>query len=286
MTTTASSENQVTVKSIKKTAANVRINIINMLAAAGSGHPGGSLSLTDLITTLYMYNLKHDPKNSKMEDRDRVVLSKGHAAPALYSILAEMGYFDKKELNSLRKYGAMLQGHPDMKLTPGVDMSTGSLGQGFSASVGMALGAKLDKKDYRLYVFLGDGEMQEGQVWEAAMAASHYKLDNMCAVLDMNKLQIDGNVCDVMNVYPLVEKWQAFGWNVIKIDGHDIEQIMQAYDNAASFKGKPTIILADTIKGKDVSFMEGKASYHGVAPTKEEQVKALEEINSILNQVK
>lgn len=273
---------QVDIKSIKSTAAKVRINIINMLTKAGSGHPGGSLSLTDLITTLYAYKLNHDPKNSKMQSRDRVVLSKGHAAPALYSVLAEFGYFAKEELNSLRQYGAMLQGHPDMKTTPGVDMSTGSLGQGFSASVGMALGAKLNKDDYRIYVFLGDGEMQEGQVWEAAMAASHYKLDNMCAVLDMNKLQIDGNVSDVMNVYPLVEKWEAFGWNIIKIDGHDIESIVKAYDAAEMVKGKPTIILADTIKGKGVSFMEGKASYHGVAPTDEEHEKAMAELNAQL----
>lgn len=282
MTTNA----KIDVKSIKQKAALVRINIINMLSAAGSGHPGGSLSITDLLTTLYMYTLNHDNLNSKMENRDRVVLSKGHAAPALYGVLAEMGYFDKEQILSLRQYGAMLQGHPDMKTTPGVDMSTGSLGQGFSTTIGMALGAKLDKKDYRLYVFLGDGEMQEGQIWEAAMAGAHYKLDNICAVLDMNKLQIDGNVSDVMNVYPLVEKWQAFGWNTIEINGHNIEEIMQAYDSAALCKGKPTIILANTIKGKDVSFMEGKASYHGVAPTKEEQATALDELNLILNNAK
>ncbi|BCZ44206.1 transketolase [Clostridium gelidum] len=263
---------------LKKTAKNVRINIIEAVSAAKSGHPGGSLSVADILTVLYFDKMNINPQNPKWEDRDRLVLSKGHVAPALYVILAERGYFPKENLITLRKLGSILQGHPDMKSTPGVDMSTGSLGQGLSAANGMALAAKLDNKDHNIYVILGDGEVQEGQIWEAAMTAAHYKLDNVIAVLDFNGLQIDGSNEEVMNINPIDEKFSAFGWNVIKIDGHDLEAISNAVDEAKKVQGKPTVIIAKTVKGKGISFMENQASWHGTAPNEEQTKAAIEEL--------
>ena len=265
---------------LSKTANELRKNVVKMICNAKSGHPGGSLSAADIVTALYFSEMNVDPKNPRMEDRDRFVLCKGHAAPVLYAALAEKGYFEKDLLMTLRKYGSPLQGHPDMKKLPGVDASTGSLGQGLSIANGMALAGKLDKKDYRVYALLGDGEQQEGQVWEAAMTAAHYKLDNVCAFLDFNNLQIDGNVNEVMGVEPVDAKWEAFGWHVIKIDGHNFTEILNALEEAKNVKGKPTIIIAKTIKGKGVSFMENVCGFHGVAPTAEETEKALAELNS------
>ncbi|QXM07428.1 transketolase [Crassaminicella indica] len=263
---------------LKKNATEIRKGIIKAVHAAGSGHPGGSLSAADILTVLYFYKMKVDPKNPKWEERDRFVLSKGHAAPVLYATLAEKGFFSKEELLKLRHIGAMLQGHPDMKGTPGVEMSTGSLGQGFSCSIGMALAAKLDKKDIRVYALLGDGEVQEGIVWEAAMAASHYKLDNLTAILDFNGLQIDGKNEDVMNIHPIKEKWESFGWHVLEIDGHSFEEIISVLDKADEIKDKPTMIIAKTIKGKGVSFMENQVGWHGTAPKDDEKEKALKEL--------
>lgn len=267
-----------TLEELKTKAKSIRKNIINMLTEAKSGHPGGSLSGVEILTYLYFKEMNIDPKEPNKFDRDRLVLSKGHAAPLLYGTLAEKGYFPKEELMKLRKINSMLQGHPDMKDTPGVDMSTGSLGQGLSAANGMALAGKLDKKDYRVFVLIGDGELQEGQIWEAAMTAAHYGLDNATAFIDNNGLQIDGFNKDVMNVEPIKEKWKAFGWHTINIDGHDFEQIENAVKEAKSIKGKPTAIIAKTIKGKGVSFMENIADWHGVAPNKEQSEKALKEL--------
>lgn len=258
---------------IRNAAKNVRIDIIRSIYAAGSGHPGGSLSAVEILTSLYFHKMNIDPENPKKEGRDKFVLSKGHAAPVLYSTLAERGFFPKETLLTLRQIGSILQGHPDMKKVPGVEMSTGSLGQGFSASVGMAIANKLDGNDARVYVLLGDGEMQEGIIWEAAMSAAHYKLDNITAILDYNGLQIDGENDEVLKINPIDEKWKSFGWNVIKIDGHDIDQILEAFDRAEENTGSPTIIIASTIKGKGVSFMENQAGWHGKAPS-EEQLKA------------
>jgi len=249
-----------------------------MLNEAGSGHTGGSLSVVELLIALFFGKLRHDPKNPQWKERDRFVLSKGHAAPTLYAILAHCGYFPRKELFSLRKLGTRLQGHPDCKFTPGIEVPTGSLGQGLSMANGMALAARLDGLSSRVYVLLGDGEVQEGQIWEAAMTAAHYKIDNLCAILDNNRLQIDGWVSDVMNIDPLTDKWRAFGWATIEIDGHNFEEIFNALDEAEKIKGKPTIIIARTIKGKGVSFFENQAKYHGVAPTKEELERALKEL--------
>ncbi|WP_244972878.1 transketolase [Fusobacterium necrophorum] len=249
-----------------------------MICEAKSGHPGGSLSIVDILTALYYGEMKIDPTKPKMEGRDRFVLSKGHAAPALYAVLAERGYFPKEELMTLRKFGSHLQGHPDMKKVPGVEISTGSLGQGLSVANGMALNAKLFQEEYRVYVMMGDGELQEGQIWEAAMTAAHYKLDNLCAFVDVNNLQIDGSVDVVMGVEPLDKKWEAFGWNVISIDGHNFEEIFSALETAKTCKGKPTLILAKTVKGKGVSFMENVCGFHGTAPTAEEREKALAEL--------
>ena len=256
----------------------LRIDIIKMISEAKSGHPGGSLSVIDILAVLYYKIMRIDPKNPKWEDRDRFVLCKGHAAPALYAVLASKGYFDKAELGKLRKFGAMLQGHPDMKHTPGIDISTGSLGQGLSAANGMALAGKLDGKDYRVYAVLGDGEIQEGQVWEAAMSSSHYKLDNLIAIVDHNGLQIDGSNDEVMTVNPIGDKFRAFGWNVIEIDGHDNEQIEAALKLAAKCVGKPTMIVANTVKGKGVSFMENNFKWHGTAPNAEQTAEALKEL--------
>lgn len=266
------------IEELKGKAREIRKHIIEMTCKAGSGHPGGSLSAADIVTALYFNELRLDPARPDWPDRDRFVLSKGHAAPVLYAALAERGYFPVEELMTLRKLGSRLQGHPDMRKVPGVEMSTGSLGQGLSAANGMAIAARLDKKDYRVYALLGDGEIQEGQVWEAAMAAAHYKLDNVTAFLDHNGFQIDGPVREVMSPEPVADKWRAFGWHVIAVDGHDLKQILDALDEAKTIKGKPTMIVAETVKGKGVSFMEHQVGWHGVAPKPEEMEKALAEL--------
>ncbi|MBE6531401.1 MAG: transketolase [Ruminococcaceae bacterium] len=273
---------QAKLNSLKKIAANIRLSILEGVHSASSGHPGGSLSIADIITYLYFEEMNIDPKNPKMPDRDRLVLSKGHTAPALYAALAEKGYFDKADIKTLRQADSYLQGHPDMKGTPGVDMSTGSLGLGISAACGMALAAKLDGKDYRTYALLGDGETQEGQVWEAAMFAAHYKLDNLCIVVDLNGLQIDGPITEVMNPTPHDKKLEAFGFHVIVIDGHDFEQIEAAFAEAKTVKGKPTAIIARTAKGKGVSFMENQVGWHGSAPNAEQYAAAVAEIKASL----
>jgi transketolase len=256
----------------------IRRDIIAMLCRACSGHPGGSLSSTDLVTALYFAVLRHDPKKPQWQDRDRFHMSKGHCCPLWYAVLAHAGYFPKEKLLTLRKLGSMLQGHPDRR-TPGVEAASGSLGQGLSIALGMALAGKLDKKDYRVYCLLGDGETQEGNIWEAAMAAGHYHCDNLCGILDYNGMQIDGKTNDVMTLEPVVDKWRAFGWNTIEIDGHDMKAILSAYDQAAAAKGKPSIIIARTTKGKGVSFMENVCSFHGCAPTQSEADKAFEELS-------
>jgi transketolase len=260
---------------LTKAARRVRRHIIEMTAEARSGHPGGSLSCADILVALYFQEMKVDPQNPNWPDRDRFVLSKGHAAPALYAVLAERGYFPKEELKTLRKINSILQGHPDMKKTPGVDMTTGSLGQGLSAANGMALAGKLDGKSYRVYVLLGDGELEEGQVWEAAMAAAHYKLDNLTAFVDHNGLQIDGPIVQVMSPEIIQEKFRAFGWHVIDVDGHDFEDIFRAIEEAKSTKGRPTVIVARTVKGKGVPFMENQVDWHGKAPSREQAEEAL-----------
>lgn len=263
---------------LKRAANEMRINIIKMVSQAKSGHPGGSLSACEILAALYLKEMNIDPENPNWKDRDRFVLSKGHGAPVLYAALVEKGYFPKEELNNLRKIGFMLQGHPDMKKTPGVDMTTGSLGQGLSAANGMALAGKLDKKDYRVYSLIGDGESQEGIIWESAMLASHYKLDNITVFLDYNGLQIDGSNEEVMNIEPIEDKFKAFGWHIINIDGHSFDEIFKAIEEAKNTKGKPSMIIAKTIKGKGVSFMEDEAGWHGKAPSEEQTRKALEEL--------
>ncbi len=265
------------VKELENKAKQIRRLIVQMLAKAGSGHPGGSLSSTDLITALYFMVLRHKPKDPDWPDRDRFHMSKGHCCPLWYAVLAESGYFPVKELWSLRQLGSILQGHPD-RSTPGVTVASGSLGQGLSVALGMSLAAKIDNKDYRVYCLLGDGESQEGNIWEAAMAASHYKRDNLCAMLDYNGFQIDGKTKDVMNLDPVVDKWKAFGWHTISIDGHNMRQILSAYEEAKATKGQPSIIIACTTKGKGVSFMENAVDFHGRAPTKEETERALKEL--------
>ena len=267
---------------LKEKAKLVRQDIIRMLYHSGSGHPGGSLSCADIMTALYFSEMNIDPEKPDMAGRDRFVLSKGHAAPAQYAAMAERGYFPVEELNTLRKMGSRLQGHPSMHKLPGIEISTGSLGQGISAAVGMAIAGKLDESPARVYTILGDGEVQEGMVWEAAMAAAHYKLDNLCAVLDNNGLQIDGRNDDVMTVQPLDEKFRAFGWNVICIDGHDMEQILDAFAKARECKGQPTMIIARTVKGKGVSFMEDQAGWHGKAPNQEQAEQAMAELGGVL----
>ncbi|MBQ2767657.1 MAG: transketolase [Clostridia bacterium] len=271
---------QAKIKALKQTAAQVRLGVLEAVFSASSGHPGGSLSITDILTYLYFEEMNIDPANPKMEGRDRLVLSKGHTAPALYSVLANRGYFDVELLKTFRQVDSILQGHPDMKHIPGVEMTTGSLGLGISAACGMALAAKIDGKDYRTYAMLGDGETQEGQVWEALMFGAHYKLDNLCIVIDWNGLQIDGRITDLMNPTPYDKKLEAFGWNVISIDGHDFEQIAAAFDAAKTCKGKPTAIIATTTKGKGVSFMEDQASWHGTAPNAEQYAQAVAEIKA------
>lgn len=266
------------IEQLKKVANDMRIDIIEETHSAKSGHPGGSLSSTDILAVLYFHEMNVDPKNPAWEDRDRLALSKGHAAPALYAALAERGFFDKAELKQLRKVGSFLQGHPDRKHTPGVDISTGSLGQGISQAVGVALFGKKMNKDYRTYAILGDGEMQEGEVWEALMSAAHYGLTNFTVILDSNRLQIDGNVKDVMSIYPVKEKLEAFNYQVVECDGHDVGSLIDAFDKARKEQGKPLFIIANTVKGKGVSFMEDQAGWHGKAPNDEEYEKAIAEL--------
>jgi transketolase len=268
----------VDVNFLEEKARILRIEILKMLTEAGSGHTGGSLSAADIVTALYFYKMRHNPKDPKWKERDRFILSKGHAAPLLYAALALSGYFDKQLLKTLRKLGSPLQGHPCSKTLPGVEISTGSLGQGLSIANGIAMGLKLDGLSSRVYCLLGDGEIQEGQIWEAAMTAAHYRLDNLCAIIDNNGLQIDGQCSDVMSIEPIVNKWEAFGWHVIDINGHDMKAILGAFDEAERVKLKPTMIVARTVKGKGVSFFEGKVQYHGIAPTREELEKALKEL--------
>ena len=266
---------------LKKTANEIRKGIVTAVHSAKSGHPGGSLSAADILTYLYFEEMNVDPKDPTKADRDRFVLSKGHIAPALYATLAEKGYFPKEDLKTLRHVGSYLQGHPDMKHIPGVDMSSGSLGQGISAAVGMALSAKLDSKDYRTYALLGDGEIQEGQVWEAAMFSGARKLDNLVVIVDNNGLQIDGDIADVCSPYPIADKFKAFNFNVIEIDAHDFDQIADAFRKAKSTKGMPTAIIAKSIKGKGVSFMENQAGWHGSAPNDEQYAQAMADLDKI-----
>ena len=263
---------------LQKTAVEIRKGIVTAVHSAKSGHPGGSLSAADIFTYLYFVEMNIDPKNPKDPNRDRFVLSKGHVAPGLYSTLAHRGYFPVEDLKTLRHVGSYLQGHPDMKHIPGVDMSSGSLGQGLSAAVGMALAAKMDQKDYRVYALCGDGEIQEGQIWEASMFAGHRKLDNLVVFVDNNGLQIDGDIADVCSPYPIDKKFEAFNFHVINIDGNDFDQIAAALKEVRETKGMPTAIIAKTVKGKGVSYMENKASWHGVAPNDEEYAIAMEEL--------
>lgn len=265
-------------KALCEMAVKVRIGIIDAVYSASSGHPGGSLSAADILTYLYFEEMNIDPAEPEMKGRDRLVLSKGHASPALYSVLAHRGYFPVEELQTFRAQNSRLQGHPDMKNIPGVEMSTGSLGQGFSAACGMALGEKLDGSDARVYAILGDGETEEGQIWEAAMFASHYKLDNLCAFVDLNGLQIDGPITEVMNPMPHDEKFAAFGWNVLKADAHDFDSIEAAVNEAKSCRGKPTVIIAKSVKGKGVSYMENNAGWHGAAPNAEQYKTAMKDL--------
>ena len=269
------------VKKLQSIATEVRVNILKMLAESGSGHPGGSLSAAEILTSLYFSKMRHDPKNPEWEERDKFVLSKGHGAPVLYTVLGLSGYFSTDHFGTLRKMGSILKGHPNSTTTPGVEVCTGSLGQGLSQANGLAKAAKLDKRNTRVYVLLGDGELQEGQVWEAAMTARHYNLDNICAIIDNNGLQIDGPVVEIMNIDPIKEKWGAFGWHTIEVDGHNFDEILSALDEADNISDKPTAIIARTVKGKGVSFMEGKVEYHGVAPTAEELEVALKELEAV-----
>ena len=271
-------------KELSLHATNIRIGAVTAVHSASSGHPGGSLSIADILSYLYFAEMRVDPKNPKWEDRDRLVLSKGHCAPGLYAALAERGFFEKEELKTFRHIDSRLQGHPDMKGTPGVDMTTGSLGLGISASVGMALSAKIRNRDYRVYAILGDGEIEEGQVWEAAMAAAHYKLDNLTAFIDWNGLQIDGPIAEVMNSTPIDKKFEAFGWNTLLIDGNDLEEIEKAVECAKATKGKPTAVICRTTKGKGVSFMENSVGWHGKAPNDDEYAQAMTELNALLAQ--
>ena len=277
---TSQEKNQLAINACK-----VRMGIVESTHAAKCGHPGGSLSAADLFTYLYCKEMNVDPKNPKWEDRDRFVLSKGHTAPGLYAALALRGFFPVEDLITLRKAGSYLQGHPNMNSVPGVDMSTGSLGQGISTACGMALAAKVKGKDYRVYTLLGDGEIQEGQVWEACMFASHYKLDNLCVIIDNNGLQIDGDVAKVMSPYPIVDKLEAFGFHTQAIDGHDLEAIEAALNAAKAVKGKPSAIVMKTVKGKGVSFMENNAGWHGVAPNDAQYEQAMAELKAKLSEL-
>ena len=268
----------MSVKELEKMAVIIRCDIIDMICTAAAGHPGGSLSAADVVTALYFRIMRIDPENPGWPDRDRFILSKGHACPVWYAALAERGYFDKSHLKTLRQMGSILQGHPDMRKTPGIDMTTGSLGHGLSAGLGMALSGKLRQKDYHVFVIIGDGESQEGSIWEASMAAPNFKLDNLTAILDYNHLQNDDSVDDIMPIHPAVDKWRAFGWHVLDIDGHDMAQVVAALEEAKSHKGKPTMIVANTVKGKGVSYMENVCEWHGRAPCQEEADQALEEL--------
>lgn len=273
---------QARIKELKRISANIKLGALEAVFSASSGHPGGSLSISDILSYLYFEEMNIDPRDPKKANRDRFVLSKGHTAPALYAALAERGYFPREDLKTFRRIDSYLQGHPDMKGTPGVDMTTGSLGLGFSAACGMALSAKISGDSYRVYAVLGDGESEEGQVWEAAMFAAHKKLDNLCIFLDYNGLQIDGPIAEVNDPSPLDEKFAAFGWNVLMIDGHDIEAIDDAAKAAKACKGKPTAIICRTVKGKGVSFMENSVKWHGSAPNEEQYKQAVSEINSYI----
>ncbi|MCD6583834.1 MAG: transketolase [Candidatus Omnitrophica bacterium] len=267
-------------KQLYKTANKIRKLIIQMTARAGSGHPGGSLSSTEIITCLYFKVIRHNPKDPKWPKRDRFHLSKGHACPVLYAALALSGYFKVDELWNLRKLGSILQGHPDRR-TPGVEVASGSLGQGLSVALGMALAGKIDNQDWRVYCLMGDGEIQEGNIWEAAMAAAHFKLDNLCGIVDYNRFQIDGRIEEIMNLEPLVNKWESFGWHTIQCDGHNIEELLEAFEEAKSVEQKPTVIIAHTVKGKGISFMEHVVDFHGRAPTEKEKEIALEELEKL-----
>ena len=272
-------------KQLQKTACELRLSIIEAVHSAKSGHPGGSLSIADVLSYLYFCEMNVDPKDPKNPDRDRLVLSKGHCSPGLYAVLAEKGYFPKEELKTFRQIGSRLQGHPDMKNIPGVDMSSGSLGQGISAACGMALGAKINNKDYRVYTILGDGESEEGQVWEAAMFAASKKLDNLCAIVDYNGLQIDGTLAEVCSPEPFDKKFEAFGWNVLVIDAHNFDEIEAALKAARECKGKPTVIIQKSIKGKGVSFMENSVAWHGAAPNDEQYEIAMNELKAALKEL-
>ncbi len=263
---------------LKEKAKKIRRDIITMTLAAASGHPGGSLSSVEIVTALYFSLMNHDPKNPKWPDRDRLILSKGHASPLLYSALAEAGYFSRDLLPTFRVLGSPLQGHPDMRRLPGIEASTGSLGQGLSIGIGMALARRLDKKDYYTYVITSDGETNEGQTWEAAAMAAHHKVDHLIAFLDYNKYQLDDKTSEICNMEPMADKWRAFGWHTIEIDGHSFEAIIKAVNDAKKVKDQPVMIIADTVKGKGVSFMEHNNSFHGVAPTREEAERALKEL--------
>jgi len=268
----------MSVEDLKKMAATIRCDIIEMICTANAGHPGGSLSATDIVTALYFRLMRIDPANPRWPERDRFILSKGHACPVWYSALAERGFFDKSHLGTLRRLGSILQGHPDMNKVPGIDMTAGSLGHGLSVGIGMALAGRLQKKDYHVWVVIGDGESQEGSIWEAAMAGSKWRLDNLTAILDRNNLQNDSYVDEIMPIEPVADKWRAFGWNTVEIDGHRMEEIVPALEGAKTFKGAPTIIIAHTVKGKGVSYMENVCEWHGKAPCREEADRALEEI--------
>lgn len=272
-------------KQLQMEACKVRMGVIESTHGAKAGHPGGSLSAADVFTYLYFKEMNIDPKNPKWEERDRFVLSKGHTAPGLYAALANRGFFPVEDLPTLRHIDSYLQGHPNMNTVPGVDMSTGSLGQGVSVAVGMAMGAKYQGKTYRVYTLLGDGEIQEGQVWEACMAASHYKLDNLCVIVDNNGLQIDGDIAKVMSPYPIVDKLEAFGFHVEAVDGHDFEALEAAFRKAKEVKGAPTAIVMSTTKGKGVSFMENNAGWHGKAPNDQEYAKAMDELKALMAEV-
>ena len=267
------------IEQLEQIAKQVRKGILEEVYSASSGHPGGSLSIADIMTVLYFNEMNIRQEQPNWEDRDRLVLSKGHCSPALYSCLANRGFFSVEDLKTFRNINSYLQGHPDKNKIPGVDMTTGSLGQGLSAANGMAIAGKMDKKDYRVYCILGDGEIEEGQIWEAAMAANKYKLDNLCVIVDNNNLQIDGTIEEVMSPYPIDEKFKSFGFQIINIDGHNIDEILKAFEVAKTIKGKPTCIIAKTIKGKGVSFMEGKAEWHGIAPNEEQYNLAIKELS-------
>jgi len=266
-------------KRLESTAASLRRDVITMVAEAGSGHPGGSLSSAEIITTLFFDTMRHDPSNPDWDERDRFILSKGHACPVVYAALAESGYFPVDELKTLRKMGSRLQGHPDRHKAPGLEASTGSLGQGLSIASGIALGLRMDGKKNKVYCLMGDGELDEGQIWEAAMSASHYHLDNLCGIVDRNGLQIDGRTCDVKSLEPLADKWKAFGWHVIEVDGHSVDDLVSAFGRFRHSHFKPTVIIANTVKGKGVSYMENVAGWHGKAPSSEQADQALRELS-------